>query len=61
MPERTAVVEGSRRLSELPDILDRLPHLGEEEAEHFAEDIDQAREALGNTVAMDPTRFPDAP
>jgi len=43
-----------RRLSELPDILDRLPRLGEAEAELFASDLERVREESGLTTPKDP-------
>lgn len=37
----------ARRLGDLPEILERLPGLGSEEAEEFARDLERARSELG--------------
>lgn len=36
-----------RRLADLPGILAELPHLSSEDIEHFGDDVDDARKALG--------------
>jgi antitoxin (DNA-binding transcriptional repressor) of toxin-antitoxin stability system len=43
-----------RRLAELPDLLESLPRLGEEEAARFGEDLERARRDAGFAPATDP-------
>jgi antitoxin (DNA-binding transcriptional repressor) of toxin-antitoxin stability system len=42
------------RLEELPALLAALPHLGTEEAERFAQDLEQVRQASGTVPATGP-------
>jgi len=49
--ELVPAAPGGRRLAELPDLLAALPHLGEDEAGRFAEDLERARSEL---LPMDP-------
>ena len=43
-----------RRLAELPDVLESLPHLGSDEAARLAEDLASGRTASGGGPAPDP-------
>jgi len=47
-------VVASRRLGDLPEVLASLPHLTEEEAASFDEDITAARAELNRTAIRDP-------
>lgn len=52
--ELVPAASAGRRLAELPDLLDALPRLGEEEAERFAEDLERARADSGPTPPAGP-------
>jgi antitoxin (DNA-binding transcriptional repressor) of toxin-antitoxin stability system len=43
-----------KRLSELPGLIDSLPHLSAVEADAFAVDLETAREDLSRTEVRDP-------
>jgi len=43
-----------RKLSELPAIMESIPHLTPEEAEAFGKDIDEAREAMNKLPIRNP-------
>jgi antitoxin (DNA-binding transcriptional repressor) of toxin-antitoxin stability system len=47
-------VPGGTRAAELPALLERLPRLGDEDAEQFRRDVEEARDGLGNASADDP-------
>jgi antitoxin (DNA-binding transcriptional repressor) of toxin-antitoxin stability system len=47
-------VPSGMRLSELPDLLASLPHLGAEEASSLADDLASARTHLGSLPESDP-------
>jgi antitoxin (DNA-binding transcriptional repressor) of toxin-antitoxin stability system len=40
-----------RRLGDLPDLIDSLPHLSAKEASEFAADIDSARDSLPGDIS----------
>lgn len=47
-------VPAGRKVRELPELLAGLPHLTEEEAASFSEDLTQAREELSRAPIRDP-------
>ena len=47
-------VPAGKRLGELPGLLDSLPRLSEEEAAALGEDLDHARDELGDLPLRDP-------